>query len=162
MMFVIFCLFLSGLSALDITGYWKTVDDETGEVKSICAVYEKNGKVFGRLLVLFKDGQFLEDYRNPVKVAEETKGKPFYSGMDIIWNMKEVGNKYKKGKIIDPEKGSIYDCELWLEEGNLKVRGFFMFIGRNQTWLPMDGTEPLPSDLTLPPLNSFTPVIPRK
>jgi uncharacterized protein (DUF2147 family) len=162
MMLCVFCLFLAGLGAMDITGYWKTVDDTTGEVKSICGVYEKNNRVYGRLLVLFKDGEYLEDYRNPQKIAEEVKGKPFYSGLDIIWDMKESGSRYKKGKIMDPENGNIYDCEMWLENGNLMVRGSILFIGRNQTWVPMDGSEPLPSGLVLPPLNSFTPVIPQK
>lgn len=158
---LIFLTALAAVSAQDITGYWKTVDDATGEVKSICAVYEKGGKVFGRLLVLFEEGDYLEDYRNPVKVAEEVKGKPHFSGLDIIWNMEKVGSRFKRGKIMDPENGKHYDCEMWIDGGDLMVRGKIGPFGRNQTWIAVDGSEPLPPGLRLPPLSSFSPVIPR-
>ena len=38
--------------------------------------------------------------------------------------------------IMDPKKGTVYDCKLWIEGGNLKVRGYVLFIYRTQTWLP--------------------------
>ncbi|MDC7223267.1 MAG: DUF2147 domain-containing protein [Spirochaetales bacterium] len=155
-----FSAFLS-VGAMDITGYWKTIDDVTGEVKSICAVYEKGGKVYGRLLVLFEDGVYKEDYRNPIGVAEKVNGKPYYSGLDFIWDMEEKGDRYKKGKILDPQEGKQYSCEMWIEGSNLLVRGKIGPIGRNQTWVPVDGSEGIPADLTFPALNSFNPVIPQ-
>ncbi|MDC7219198.1 MAG: DUF2147 domain-containing protein [Spirochaetales bacterium] len=157
-------LFLVGLfsaSAQDVTGYWKTIDDVTGEVKSVVAVYEKGGKVYGRVLAIFEEGAYLEDFRNPQKVAEETAGQPYFCGLDIIWDMEKKGDSYKKGKIMDPQNGKHYSCEMWLDGKNLMVRGKIGPIGRNQTWRPLDGSEGLPSDLTLPPLSSFTPVIPQ-
>jgi uncharacterized protein (DUF2147 family) len=148
------------LGAQDITGYWKTIDDVTGDVKSICAVYEENGKVYGRILVLFEEGLYKEDFRNPVGVAESIEGKPYYCGLDFIWDMELKGDSYKKGKILDPENAKVYSCEMWLEGENLLVRGKIGPIGRNQTWVPLDGEEAIPADLILPNLDSFSAVIP--
>lgn len=132
-----------------ILGLWKTVDDDTAEVKSIVKVYEYKGKVFGRILVTFEDGELKDTYLNPTHRAEEVEGEPFYCGLDFIWNMVESGKKYKKGKILDPQKGKVYSSEMWLERGNLIVRGKIGPIGRNQTWLPATSRD-LPSGVAEP------------
>ena len=126
------CLFLlillSGKIALasDITGYWTTVDDETKEQKSIVQVYEYNGRYFGRVVDLFKNKE----------AVAKIKGNPKIIGLDIIWDLKKDGSKYKGGEILDPQKGKVYGCEMWREGDNLIVRGKIAFLGRNQTWLP--------------------------
>jgi hypothetical protein len=33
-----------------VTGKWKTIDDQTGEAKSIIEIYEKGGKVYGKVV----------------------------------------------------------------------------------------------------------------
>ena len=57
-----YCLFFmtvfwAGISmaAEDITGLWTTIDDDTNEPKSVVQIYEHNGKVFGRVVKLFKN-----------------------------------------------------------------------------------------------------------
>ena len=61
-------------------------------------------------------------------------------GMEIVRNMsitKDKDNEWSEGTICDPKKGSIYDCEMWLEDGNtdvLKVRGYIWFVFRTQEW----------------------------
>ncbi|MFT5891332.1 MAG: hypothetical protein ACI9Y7_001433 [Dokdonia sp.] len=35
-----------------IFGEWKTIDDETGEVKSTVEIYKKGDKVFGRVIAI--------------------------------------------------------------------------------------------------------------
>jgi uncharacterized protein (DUF2147 family) len=84
-------------------------------------------------------------------------GKPFYCGLDLIWDLKK--GKHCKGKIIDPKKGNIYRAELWVEDGNLIVRGKLLCFGRNQTWVPA-ATEDLPPNFKLPDVTKFVPVIP--
>ncbi len=123
------CLFLStavSFSAEPITGVWKTIDDETGESKSLVRIYEHQGLYYGRVVKLFK---------NPDTTAKGIKGNPKINGLDIIWNMKDTGEKFTGGKILDPKKGKIYTCEIWKnKEGSLTVRGKIGFFGRNQTW----------------------------
>ncbi|QEN09263.1 DUF2147 domain-containing protein [Oceanispirochaeta crateris] len=141
-----------------ILGLWKTVDDTTGEVKSIVKVYEYEGKVFGRILVTYEEGVLKDTYINPIHRAENVKGTPFFSGLDFIWNMEKKGDKWKKGKIMDPQQGKVYSSEIWLENGNLIVRGKIGPIGRNQTWLPATARD-LPSGVSDP--NSIVPSIPQ-
>jgi uncharacterized protein (DUF2147 family) len=37
--------------------------------------------------------------------------------------------------------GKKYKAEIWLENGNLKMRGYVGFIYRTQTWLRVDKEE---------------------
>ena len=54
--------------------------------------------------------------------------------MIIIKDMVQDGDEWEDGTILDPKKGKIYDCKLWVEDGNLKVRGYLFFLYRTQTW----------------------------
>ena len=117
-----------------ILGKWKTIDDETNEPKSIVEIFEKNGKYYGKITQLFiKAG----DNPNPLcdKCDDEDprKDQPI-QGMEIIQDMKPDGDKFTKGTILDPKKGSTYKCKLWVEDGKLQVQGSFLFISRTQTW----------------------------
>ena len=59
--------------------------------------------------------------------------------MEIVRDM-EPGKKNKEwgeGTILAPKKGSIYDCEMLIEDGDvntLKVRGYIWFVFRTQEW----------------------------
>ena len=112
-------------AAQDITGLWTTIDDETKEPKSVVQIYEYKGKIFGRVIKLFK---------NPDKAAVGIKGDPKIKGLDIIWNLEEDGDKFSGGKILDPAKGKIYSSQAWIENNDLIVRGKIGPFGRNQTW----------------------------
>ena len=131
---IIFSLVINGLNAQDIFGKWKTIDDDTGKPRSIVEIYKKDGKVYGKILKLFREpGEELDpicdectDYRKNKKVI----------GLTIITGMEEDDDEWDDGEILDPENGKIYDCKLWIEDGNLKVRGYIAFFFRTQTWLP--------------------------
>ncbi|MEL6845841.1 MAG: DUF2147 domain-containing protein, partial [Bacteroidota bacterium] len=36
-------------------GKWKTIDDETNKPKSIVEIYERNGKLYGKVVKLFRE-----------------------------------------------------------------------------------------------------------
>lgn len=112
-----------------ITGVWKTIDDETGDAKSLVQIYEYDGKHFGRVIHLFN---------NPDIIAVGIEGDPKIVGLDIIWDMEDSGKRFTNGKILDPKKGKIYSCEIWIEGDNLIVRGKIGPFGRNQTWVKHD------------------------
>lgn len=115
-----------------IVGRWKTIDDETGKPKSIVHIYEQDGAYFGRV-----DSLINPDKPNPTcdKCPDDDprKDQPV-KGMVILKNLKKDGDEYVDGRILDPKKGKIYDCKMWLEEGNLKVRGYLWLFHRTQTW----------------------------
>ncbi len=117
-------------------GKWKTVDDNSGKTKSVVEIYEKSGKIYGKVLQLF-------DPEKPNPKCEECASddprhmKPIV-GLEIIRNMTKDGKEYANGDILDPENGKVYKCKIWVENGKLMVRGYIAFLYRTQTWLPAD------------------------
>ena len=43
--------------AQSVTGRWKTFDDETGAAKSIVEIYEKNDKIYGKVVEILEKGK---------------------------------------------------------------------------------------------------------
>ncbi len=128
------CFAFAKANSQDVTGTWKTVDENSGEVKSHVEIFKKGDKYFGKVLkVLSKDAP-----DNPTCAACEGKMKDQpIEGMVIINNLEKHGKMYKDGKVIDPENGKAYDCKIWLNEDNpdlLMVRGYVLFVYRTQTW----------------------------
>ncbi|WOX06801.1 DUF2147 domain-containing protein [Microbulbifer pacificus] len=124
-------LLFTQLAFADVVGRWKTIDDETGQAKSIVEIYEKGGKYYGRIVdLLMKPDDTVCD-----ACPGDKKGQKLV-GMDIITNMVKTGDVYEGGQILDPVKGKVYDCKIWEEGGNLMVRGYLGFFYRTQTWYP--------------------------
>ena len=154
-------------AADDITGLWKTIDDETGNPKGVVAVYEYQGKIYGRVIASFdEEGEYIDDdmYRQ-INTSPYLVGDPAFNALTIIWELRDKGKKWGGGKIMDPgdaeeKKPGIYDCEIWKEGNKLIVRGKILFIGRNQTWYPMNNSE-FPSDFKIPDWKRFRPEIPK-
>lgn len=125
----------------EITGLWKTIDDETGDPKSVVKIYIQDGKLYGDIVKLFrKPGE------DPDPICDKCdEDDPRYNqkvlGMTIITDMEfqKDDNEWEDGEILDPKKGKVYDCKLWVEEGKLQVRGYVLFFHRTQEWLRYDG-----------------------
>ena len=70
-------------------GRWKTIDDETGKVKSIVEVTEVNGTLQGKVV------EILHSDRGPNPVCDKcdgaNKNKPV-KGMTILWGLKKDGD----------------------------------------------------------------------
>jgi len=159
-----FCLFMfsMALNAQEgITGFWKSIDERSKKPQSIIAVYEYQGKYYGRIIATYNRQGIIDDsIYNPQGRAPGVVGHPYYSGMDIIWNLKDNGKKYSDGSILDPEKGNIYGAELWRQGNDLIVRGELLIFGRNQTWPAALDTD-FPPGFQKPDLTSLVPVIPK-
>ena len=84
---LILCVNCAALAAEDIAGVWKTVDDETGQAKSLVQIYPYQGKMYGRVIKLFK---------NQEKTAVGIQGNPKILGLDIIWDMQDKGDRPEK------------------------------------------------------------------
>lgn len=114
-------------------GVWKSIDDKTGEAKSHVEVYQKNGKMYGKITKILTD-------KPNAKCDEckgDKKGQPVM-GMVIIEGLQEDSGTWKNGSILDPQNGNVYGCSIWLENdkpNELKVRGkHWTGIYRTQTW----------------------------
>ncbi|PWA06186.1 DUF2147 domain-containing protein [Flavobacterium psychrotolerans] len=116
-----------------VIGKWKTIDDETGQAKSVVEIYEKSGKIYGKVIEILD-----VKHKNSVcsNCSGDDKNKPIL-GMTIIKGLSKDGNQYNSGKILDPKNGKLYKCFITLEgSGKLKVRGYIgiSLFGRTQYW----------------------------
>ncbi len=118
-------------------GKWKTIDDETNKPKSIVEIYEKDGKLYGKVIKLFREPG---EEQNP-KCDECDPDDPRYMqpviGMEILKGLEKDDDEWEDGEILDPKNGSVYDCYIELESADkLKVRGYLgvSLLGRTQYW----------------------------
>ncbi|MBR1878346.1 MAG: DUF2147 domain-containing protein [Paludibacteraceae bacterium] len=117
-----------------ILGDWKTVDDKTGEIRSIVTIYRGNdGLYYGKIAKMLVGEKGLlcteckdEDYNAPLE------------SLVIIRGMQEKDGELQGGRVLDPESGKFYYGKIYLKDGKLVLRGSLDkrgFLGRNQTWL---------------------------
>lgn len=129
-------LFVSAPSTQSVVGKWKTIDDETNKPKSIVEIYKKDGKLYGKVLKLFKAPD--EDQDPLCTNCEGALHNKKIIGMQIINGLEyDDGEWYADDGILDPNNGKLYDCKLWLDPENpdiLQVRGYILFVYRTQTW----------------------------
>ena len=115
-------------------GRWKTVDDATGKVKSIVAIREEYGKLYGTVETLFDP---------PVPqptcylCSGALKDRPLV-GLQVLWGFARVGSQWSGGQVLDPESGKTYRASLTLENGGktLRLHGYFLIpmLGRTKNW----------------------------
>ena len=117
-------------------GRWKTIDDETGKVKSIVEISKAaNGTLQGKVV------EVLSSDRGPNPTCDKckgaNKGKPI-KGMTILWGLEADGDgEWSGGTVLDPAKGKTYKSKLELLEGGKKLgmSGCIAFICRQQVWV---------------------------
>ena len=124
----------------NVEGYWTTIDDETGEAKSVVQVYKYKGKVYGRVVQLLKNKN--------AKAA--IPGNPSTLNLDIIWNLTQDDDEYSGGHVLDPEKGKVYRCSMWRDGDELKMRGKLGIFFRTQTWKKNTTFKPASSAAPVP------------
>ncbi len=118
----------------NILGDWKTVDDKTGEQRSVVTIYKgSDGLFYGKISKMLMYGSDLrceackdEDHNAPIE------------GLVIIRGMKAEDGQLVGGKVLDPESGKFYYGKIYLKDGKLVLRGSLDkrgFLGRNQTWI---------------------------
>lgn len=124
---------LTAIANDDATGRWKTIDDETGQPKSIVEISQAaDGSLTGTVV------EILQSDRGPDPVCDQCTGsrkdQPI-RGMTILWGLKQDGDGWSGGTILDPAKGKTYrsKAEL-LDSDRLGVSGCIAFFCRQQVW----------------------------
>ena len=134
--------------AASIEGYWKSIDDRTGEQLSIVEIRKgADGRYHGKIA-----------YRYPVPggaaLINCTKCPPPYTnqpilGLEIFSGFKEDPDKrnaYVDGKVLEPKSGKIYKgkANLSAEGKRLRLRGYvgISALGRTQVWIRTDNATP--------------------
>ena len=120
----------------DVTGKWKTIDDDSGKPKSIVLLYKQEGQLYGKILKLFRGP---DEEQNPLcdKCEGKLHNKPII-GMQIVNGLEYDDGEWEGDDgILDPANGKVYDCKIWLDEDDpdiLNVRGYIGFLFRTQYW----------------------------
>lgn len=115
-------------------GLWRTIDDATGQPKALVRIVEQSGLLRGRIEKILTD--------RPDAVCDlcegELKGKPV-QGMTILEGLRQDGEWWDGGTILDPSNGKVYRCRLRAIDAGarLEVRGYIgvPMLGRSQTWV---------------------------
>ena len=97
-----------------ILGDWKTVDDKTGERRSIVTIYKgSDGLYYGKIskMLMYQELDLKceackdEDHNAPIE------------GLVIIRGMKAEDGQLVGGKVLDPESGKFYYGKIYLKDG---------------------------------------------
>jgi len=131
------CIAAPSLFANDVAGTWMTIDDETGKPRSYIQIWVENGIASGKItkILAIKEGE------NTNPLCTECKGGDYNKpvvGLVILRNLKQDGNEWNGGTIMDPNNGKTYKCKIKAENNGqvLRVRGYvgISMLGRTQIW----------------------------
>ena len=117
-------------------GTWVSVDEKTGERKAEITIADNGGVLTGKISKRLLKGADPKAVCDMCK--DDRKGKPIL-GLELLRGMKQDGNSWEGGSIIDPESGKVYKATMKPIDGGKKldVRGYIgvKALGRTQTWL---------------------------
>ena len=118
-------------------GYWRTIDDKSGQVKSIVQIYKTSSQTLGgRVIKIFPPPG--EDQTKVCDACKGSKHNQRIVGMVFLEGARQNGDVWDNCRILDPDNGKTYSCTLKLINNgrNLQVRGFIgiQLLGRTQTW----------------------------
>lgn len=107
-------------SSKAVVGKWLN-EEKDGKVE----IYENAGKFYGKLVWL--KHPYEADGKTPRKDSknkeEKLRGRALLNAVILTGFVYDDG-KWIDGKVYDPKSGKTYNCEMKLENGNLKVRGY--------------------------------------
>jgi uncharacterized protein (DUF2147 family) len=137
---LLICLFMLTIQyatwAQDIVGTWKTIDDRTNLPTSHVRIYQENGVYYGEVVAMLRD--------DPTSLCDQCTGdkknQPIMN-MVILRDMVSDGEYWSGGRILDPESGKEYKCNIHLEsDNNIVLRGYIgaPLFGRSQDWIRVE------------------------
>ncbi len=143
-------LALSSLMTFAATpeGFWKSIDDRTGEQLSIIELKKKPDNTYTGTIVYRYPVPGGAVLTNCVKCPEPFKNKPILR-LQIAWGLKEdpkKPNQYIDGRVLEPKTGNIYKgkAQLSADGKRMRMRGYMGIsaLGRTQVWIRTDSANP--------------------
>lgn len=123
-------------------GYWKTIDDKTGQTKGIVHIFKTTqGTLAGRVIGGIKSNDDPRCKRCDAKTFDPKTGfglkkndEPI--GKVFMWGYRKNKQRYTNGYIVDNTQGYKYRSSIALVEGGnkLDVTGTYLFFYRTQYW----------------------------
>jgi len=141
-----------------VEGYWKTIDDETGNPRSLVHIQLEAGVLTGTVVQLYRQP---DEDRDPLcNECEPPLNTKHIVGMRIIDGLRLEDDTWEDGTILDPGNGSVYKCYISEQNGKLEVRGYIgiSFLGRTQVWHPATAPDPAIRTYLLDPQGDAMPL----
>lgn len=113
-------------------GIWRSGGRADGAWEYQAEFYQKNGRLHAKVIQLGP----LATIQHCHACAPPHQGKPLQE-MDILWDLRNENGMWKNGKILNPENGKVYDCQLSLEPGGkIAIRAYIKMplFGRTIFW----------------------------
>jgi uncharacterized protein (DUF2147 family) len=122
-------------AAASPVGLWRTYGDDGARPVGLVRIAERQGELVGTIV------RMLEPDADPnetcARCPGEWKDKPIV-GLVFLSGLRQAGQEYVGGEILDPDTGQSYRARLRVEAGGrrLVVRGYvgIELFGRSQTW----------------------------
>jgi len=116
-----------------VLGKWYTANKET-----IIEIYKDVNQYSGKIVWLkepYENGKPKVDDKNP---DIRLQNRPVM-GLKLLWGFSYDRNnsQWNGGNIYDPKSGKTYDCYMWMEGNDLKIKGYVLgikWMGRKTTW----------------------------
>jgi hypothetical protein len=123
----------------ELNGLWEEFDDDTGKITALIRIEQQPDNTYeGKIEKLFIDNQKTTRMLLCEKCTGKLHNQPVL-GLAILVGMKRQGDRsFAGGKVIDPDDGKVYSCEIQLaEDGNsLQISGYIglNWIGQSEIW----------------------------
>jgi len=146
---IIFILVCAGIgfAADPVEGFWMSVDDKTGEIKSGWEIYESNGYMYGKMLSAVGQSSTAKatrcrDSYAGFPIAGKANQLPLLGTPWLFGLSRESPGKWTNGNIINPEDGNMYKCTLIhhpadgkkFKQEALEIRGQLLVFSGSQYW----------------------------
>lgn len=124
---------ISAQTKNDILGYWFDEKQET-----VVRIYEDDGLYFGKVVWIRDSLDVFGNQRRDVLNDEPELRARTVLGADMLIGFEWDGqDAWRKGEIYYYQTGNDYNGKIYLDEGKLKLKGYFsilFFLGRTKTW----------------------------
>lgn len=141
MIFSCLCFLTFTASARDISGLWKTIDEQTGYSRADVLITKNADQTYSGKIVAIRPLPFKPLVETCTKCKGSLKNAP-YVGLQIVSGFRQNPNKpleYEHGKVLDPLSGNLYKGKAKLSENGkrLSMRGYvgISALGRSTTWI---------------------------
>ena len=144
---VIFICAVAAFAADPVEGFWLSVDDKTGEIKSGWEIYESNGYMYGKMLsaVGFTSATRALRCRDSYAgfpIAGKVNQLPLLGTPWLFGLRRESPGKWTNGNFVNPEDGNMYKCSLIyhpadgrkFQQEALEIRGQLLVFSGSQYW----------------------------
>lgn len=117
-------------------GIYRSGGEENEAWEYLAEIYEKKGKLHAKVIQLGPGATLHRCDQCPAP----RNGAPML-GLDIIWDVEKEKGRLSPGKILNPQTGKTYDCQLRPQkDGSLHIRAYFKWTAFGQTliWKPVN------------------------